>query len=283
MGWSAVVSVVLALVTVGLAFGVVLAGRPATRRLRALRSKRPLPEWLRSRTVQSGLVLAAGATVAVALLSVFVEILDGVRENDDLTAFDRPIIEWVASHRTGWGNSLVVALTNIGGRAGLTLLLTVTAVAVAYRLRSWRPIVLAVVAGGGGALLVTVIKALVARDRPDPLLRAITEDGFSFPSGHAASSLVILCTIAWLISMTTSNRTIRATAWVAAVPLAIVIGLSRIYLGVHYPTDVLAGWVLGATWLVTVAVATRIPGSPIVPLLRRRRTRIAGERSGVAG
>ncbi|MFG1921683.1 phosphatase PAP2 family protein [Cryptosporangium sp. NPDC048952] len=269
MGWSVVASVALAVVAVAVAFGVVRASRPATRRLvgalpatrrlmGALPATRRLP--VVGRTGQSVIVLVAGATVAVALVSVFLEILEGVRENDDLTRFDRPVIEWVASHRTGWMNSLVIALTDIGGRAGLTLLLTVVALAVAYRLRSWRPIVLAVVSGGGGALLVTGIKALVARDRPDPLLRAVTEDGFSFPSGHSASSLVVLCTVAWLVSMAVPDRTVRATVWVAAVPLALAIGLSRIYLGVHYPTDVLAGWVLGTTWLITVALAAHLPG-----------------------
>lgn len=277
MGWSSVISVALALVAVVVAYGFVMASRPATRRLRTapvpewLRTA-PVPEWLRNRSAQRVSVLVAGAMVALALIFVFFEILEGVRDNDELTAIDRPILEWVASHRTGWLNSVVIALTNIGGKAGLTLLLTVVAAVVAYRLRSWRPVVLAVVSGGGGALLVTVIKTVVARDRPDPLLRAVTQDGFSFPSGHAASSLVVLCTVAWLVSMVTTNRTVQATVWVAAIPLALAIGLSRVYLGVHYPTDVLAGWVLGATWLITVAVATRIPGSPIVPLLRRRRT-----------
>jgi undecaprenyl-diphosphatase len=260
----------LALVTVAVAFGVVEAGRRFVGPV-------PVPPWLRNRTTQSVVVLVAGASVVLALALVFFEILDGVTENDDLTAIDRPIVEWVASHRTGWLNTLVIALTDIGGKTGLTVVLLVTAAVVAFRLRSWRPILLATLAGGGGALLVTGIKTLVARDRPDPLLRAVTEDGFSFPSGHAASSMVILCTVAWLVSMATRNRTVQATIWVAAVPLASAIGLSRIYLGVHYPTDVLAGWVLAATWLITVAVAARIPGSPIVPLLRRRRAAVASE------
>jgi len=264
MGWSAVVSVALAVVAVVIAFGVVMASRPATRRLVGVL---PAP----GRTAQSVIVLVAGAAVAVALINVFLALLDGVRENDDLTRFDRPIVEWVASHRTGWANSLVIALTDLGGKAGLTLLLTAVAIVIAVRLRSWRPVALAAVSGGGGALLVTGIKALVARDRPDPLLRAVTEDGFSFPSGHSASSLVVLCTVAWLVSKAVTSNTIRATIWVAAVPLALAIGLSRIYLGVHYPTDVLAGWVLGATWLITVALAVRLPSSPIVPLIRRRR------------
>ena len=147
MRWSAVVSVALALVTVMVAYGVVMAGRPATRRLRGAA---PVPEWLRNRTTQSVVVLVAGATVVFALALVFLEIVDSVTENDDLSAIDRPIVEWVSTHRAGWANTLVIALTNIGGKVGLTILLTVVAIAVAYLMRSWRPIVLAVVSGGGG-------------------------------------------------------------------------------------------------------------------------------------
>jgi membrane-associated phospholipid phosphatase len=268
---STFVSLALALVTVAAAFGAVLATRSAARRLAAASPSRHMLSWLRDRVSTSVLVLVAGAAVALAVVAVFVEILDAVVNEDDLVVIDRPAVAWLAQRRPGWSSALVVAVTDIGGKVLLTGLLAVTASVVAVRLRSLRPLVLAAVAGAGGVLLVAIIKALIARNRPDPLQRAITEDGFSFPSGHSASAVVVLGTVAWLVSMVTAHRTVRATTWVAAAMLAVAVGLSRVYLGVHYPSDVLGGWMLGATWLLTVVVAAHLPESPLLPLARRWR------------
>jgi membrane-associated phospholipid phosphatase len=278
VGWTTVASVALALAAVAVAFGAVRATRPAARWLRGLAPVRRVPSWATERIPSwasdrarlSLVVLVAGAVAAVALVAVFVEILDAVVDNDDLAAVDRPAIEWIAKRRTGQISSVVTAVTDIGGKVLLAALLAATAVAVAMRLRSWRPIVLAAVSGGGSVVIVAVIKAMIARDRPDPVQRAIVESGFSFPSGHATSALVVLATVAWLVSLVAASRTLRATAWVAAGMLAVAIGLSRVYLGVHYPSDVLAGWVLGTSWLITVAVAAQLPDSPLLPALRAR-------------
>src|SRR5204862_4889447 len=94
--------------------------------------------------------------------------------------------------------------------------------------------------------------------RPNPPAQLVSATGFSFPSGHSASSLVGFGLLAWLTCMLTAHRTIWATAWLAAAFGTIAVGLSRMYLGVHYPTDVLGGWALGATWLAVVAVAARV-------------------------
>jgi undecaprenyl-diphosphatase len=270
VGWTTVVSVALALAAVAVALGAVYATRPAARWVRGRAPLRRVPSWASDRVRLSVLVLVAGAVAAIALVAVFVEILDAVVDNDDLTAVDRPVVEWIAERRTGGVSSLVVAVTDIGGKVLLAGLLAVTAVTIAMRLRSWRPVVLAAISGGGSAVIVAAIKAMIGRDRPDPVQRAIVESGFSFPSGHATSALVVLATVAWLVSLVTVSRTVRATAWVAAGILAVAIGLSRVYLGVHYPSDVLAGWVLGTSWLITVAVAAHLPDSPLLPSLHTR-------------
>jgi membrane-associated phospholipid phosphatase len=270
VGWTTVVSVALALAAVAVALGAVYATRPAARWVRGRAPLRRVPSWASDRVRLSVLVLVAGAVAAIALVAVFVEILDAVVDNDDLTAVDRPVVEWIAERRTGGVSSLVVAVTDIGGKVLLAGLLAVTAVTIATRLRSWRPVVLAAISGGGSAVIVAAIKAMIGRDRPDPVQRAIVESGFSFPSGHATSALVVLATVAWLVSLVTVSRTVRATAWVAAGILAVAIGLSRVYLGVHYPSDVLAGWVLGTSWLITVAVAAHLPDSPLLPSLHTR-------------
>ncbi|MFI5844000.1 phosphatase PAP2 family protein [Catenuloplanes sp. NPDC051500] len=259
MSSTTMISIALALLTVLVAFGAVAAGRPAARRLRDARRPRTALDWIVERVSPSLLVMTAGVLLVLTLLNVFVEIMEAVLEGDDLTVIDRPVISWVAAQREAWSDTLVISLTDIGGKILLTGLLVGAAGWATWRLRRSRPALIAVVAGVGGSLLVTGIKALIARDRPDPLLRAVTEDGFSFPSGHATTSVVVLGTVAWLISAATTSHTVRATAWVAAVLLGAGIGLSRVYLGVHYPTDVLAGWILGSAWLATVALADRLP------------------------
>ncbi|SCL35144.1 undecaprenyl-diphosphatase [Micromonospora pallida] len=270
MSTTTFISFAIALIAVAVAFGLVICARPAVRRLRARVGRGRLSLWLdENPTAQGLLVLLVGSATAFALILVFIEILDEVLDNDDLTVVDRPIIEWIADRRTAGVDTVVVLVTDIGGKVLLASVLAIAASAVALRLRSWRPVVLAAIAGGGGALLVAGIKVLIGRDRPDPLHRAVFESGFSFPSGHTASTLVILGTVALLISMVTASGTLRATAWMAAGILAVAVGLSRVYLGVHYPSDVLAGWVLGACWLVTVAIAARLPETAILPVARR--------------
>ncbi|WP_051798844.1 phosphatase PAP2 family protein [Catenuloplanes japonicus] len=259
MSSTTIISVALALLTVLVAFGAVAAGRPAARRLRDARHPRTVLGWVVARVSPSLLLTAAGLLLVVTLLNVFMEIMEAVLEGDDLTVIDRPVVSWIAQQRAAWSDTLVISLTDIGGTILITALLTGAAVWTAWRLRAWRPVLIAAISGGGGGLLVAGIKALIARDRPDPLLRAVTESGFSFPSGHSTTSVVVLGTVAWLVSMTTNAHMVRATAWVAAVLLGAGIGLSRIYLGVHYPTDVLAGWILGSAWLTTVALAARLP------------------------
>ncbi|GAB7044112.1 MULTISPECIES: phosphatase PAP2 family protein [Catenuloplanes] len=281
MSGTTIISVALALLTVLVAFGAVAAGRPAARRLRDVERGRTALDWVVTRVPPSLLVVTAALLLVATLLNVFLEIMDAVLEGDDLTVIDRPAVAWVAEQREAWRDTLVISLTDIGGKVGLTLLLAAAAITVAVRLRAVRPALIAALAGGGGAMLVTGIKALIARDRPDPLLRAVVEDGFSFPSGHATTSLVVLGAVAWLVSMATASHTVRATAWVAAVLLSGGIGLSRVYLGVHYPTDVLAGWILGAAWLATVALADRLPAlrwrlDGPAPLARYPRTVLIG-------
>jgi undecaprenyl-diphosphatase len=253
------VSAGLLVVAVLVSLGVVVATRPAARRLRGRITTPRALSWLTERVPLAVLVLVGGAVAVLGLVAMFVSILAEVTEDDELTAFDRRLIAWIADQRAAWDNSVVIALTDVGGKALLTGLLTGVALLVAYRHRSWSPVVVAAVAGLGGALLVASIKLIIGRDRPDPLQRAIVEDGFSFPSGHSTSAVAVLGTVAWLVSTLTAKRVVIATAWVAAALLAIGIGLSRIYLGVHYPSDVAAGWLLGTAWLIVTAIAVRLP------------------------
>ncbi len=107
----------------------------------------------------------------------------------------------------------------------------------------------------GAFLSGSFLKTLVARARPDEFMRAVTETTFSFPSGHAIASVVLYGFIAFIFSRRYPEY--RKAALVAAGITIVLIGFSRLYLGVHFPTDVLAGYLLGGAWLMLGVGAVR--------------------------
>ncbi|WP_117215752.1 phosphatase PAP2 family protein [Allorhizocola rhizosphaerae] len=271
MRWNPLMGLIVAVVMAAMAYGAIRATRPVLLRLRHAplvstvgRRGRAGWEWLTARATTQALILAAGAATVFMLGSIFVEILDAVVDQDDLTVVDRPVVQWLAERRMPGLTSVQVAITDMGGILTMSILLLLTVTLVSFRARRWQPLLLTVVAVGGIQLLVYTIKVLIARDRPNPAGQLVAVGGFSFPSGHAAGSLVGFAMIAWLICTLTDRRNVWATAWLTALLMAVAVGASRVYLGVHYPSDVLGGWVLGMTWLATVAVAVRIwPTKPV--------------------
>jgi undecaprenyl-diphosphatase len=100
--------------------------------------------------------------------------------------------------------------------------------------------------------LTLVFKAALGRARP-PLAQAVAAaDGFGFPSGHAAAAAAVCGAAAWLCSIRMRSWRARTGVWAAAAVLAALVGISRVYLGVHWATDVIGGWVFGILWLAVV-------------------------------
>ncbi len=166
--------------------------------------------------------------------------------------------------------------STLGGVAG-TAVVTVLAFAVlAWRHQyhhAWR----LVLALGGGVLLSQALKLVFHRNRPALWPHpGVTEPGFSFPSGHAAVSLCLFGMLLWL-GLRGFQHPLARAAWAALmVALILLIGLSRIYLGVHFPTDVLAGYLAGSFWLVMLLTGHDI-------LARWRRARGAGQADSPGG
>jgi membrane-associated phospholipid phosphatase len=204
--------------------------------------------------VAAGLLLVQLAVV-VALADGFTEVLDDVLEGDGIAWIDRPVAEWLGTHRDAWLTAALLIVTAVGSPAGLAVMTVLIGSLVALRCRSWLPLVMALVGAIGILLVVLGAKVLVVRERPPIPFAVITETGFSFPSGHAAGTAVVVTLAAWLLTRYLITRWIpQVVVWAVAIGLTGAVGLSRIYLGVHYVSDVMGGWLLGAAWAGAVVL-----------------------------
>ncbi|HEV7878321.1 phosphatase PAP2 family protein [Bradyrhizobium sp.] len=209
--------------------------------------------------------LLASVFVAAALLLIFGFMADEVMDGST-TALDQAII---LSFRSGsdnlsgpigppWVREMARDITSLGSIAVLGIM---SFVVVAYLIlaKSRAAALLVLVAVLGGLALNSLLKIQFARPRPDLFIPAAKVFTASFPSGHAAYSAITYMTLAALLARTTESRRLRIYFVAVAVTLTFMIGISRVYLGVHYPTDVLAGWCVGSAWaLLCWAIMTRL-------------------------
>jgi len=142
-------------------------------------------------------------------------------------------------------SGLALALSEIGSTS-VALFVAASAVCLLAFLRHWHGVFMVVVSALSAQVVVQLIKHLVERPRPDAEDQLVHASGFSFPSGHSATAMAIYATITFLAVRALRRGHHRVAAAVAGGLLVGGIGLSRIFLGVHYPTDVLAGWITGA-------------------------------------
>ncbi|WP_241557131.1 phosphatase PAP2 family protein [Croceibacterium ferulae] len=183
-------------------------------------------------------VTATGATLAHGAQFGFDRaILLALRTPDDLAVPAGP----------GWLRQVMVDVTALGGRTVLTIAVLL---AVGFLLAIRRPFSAALVAAGtvSGSVAVQIGKRLVGRERPALIDHLVEVGSASFPSAHAANSAIIYLTLALTIMQIIPRPSVRWYLSGATIALVLLIGTSRVYLGVHWPSDVLAGWAAGALW-----------------------------------
>lgn len=148
-----------------------------------------------------------------------------------------------------WVQEAARDLTSLGS---IIVVVITTAAIAGYLFLVRKPGVawLMLLAVGGGIALNNLLKLVFARQRPHVIISSARVFTTSFPSGHATLSAVAYLTIGALLSRASPSAAIGLYLMVLAVLLTVLIGFSRIYLGVHYPTDVLAGWCIGAAWAI---------------------------------
>ncbi|WP_442856965.1 phosphatase PAP2 family protein [Caulobacter sp. Root1455] len=217
-----------------------------------------MPRLLSAARSELGAV-AALLIVAGGLLA-FLHVSDEVAEGDT-RAFDLAVLK--ALRLPGDPNSLIgpkwlhLAATDITALGSVTVLglIVVLALALMLCLKRWSEALVVLVGAGGGVAISQGLKQLFGRERPDLVYRAVEAANPSFPSGHAMLSAVVFLTLGALAARFAPLKRIKALALGAAVVLSVLVGASRIYLGVHWTSDVLAGWSLGAAWAMACWVA----------------------------
>lgn len=195
-------------------------------------------------------------------LWAFVEIADEALEGET-ESIDQKIITIL---RTPQDNAdpvgpdwMEVVMRDITALGGYTVVTAVAFVAVGYLaiLRRWGVIALVLVSLLGGTILNNVMKETFNRPRPDLVAHLVEFETASFPSGHAMLSAVAYLTIGALLAQVQAQRRLKIYIFGVAVVLTLLIGFSRVYLGVHWPTDVLAGWCIGAAWAMACWLVAR--------------------------
>jgi undecaprenyl-diphosphatase len=213
----------------------------------------PEPERTPTPTVLMEATVLISLAVAVLSLFLFSWIANEMREGDT-ARFDQVVRAWVHQFASPGMTRAMTAISLLG--YNLLIVELVIALAVFLFLR-WRHAAgwLAVSVAGGLALDLA-LKYAFHRSRPQPYFGAAPHS-YSFPSGHAVCSFCFYVVLAGLIAARTRSLALRVAVGIAAAVLVMAIGLSRIYLGVHYPSDVIAGYLAAAVWVTTLLVLDR--------------------------
>lgn len=209
-------------------------------RVRATRERMP---WWSSHLLAVGIVLV--------ILGAFLRLTLGVFEDQRVTSLDHSIMRWVASHRTTTLNKVAVDVTALGS-VTLVTLFAVGALFVLTVARDFRGALHLVLALLGSTWMIFALKGFFGRPRPfaDRLMDA---GGYSYPSGHSMSAVVLYVTLALVGSRHFKGPAYRHMLIALAVVVTFLVAASRVYLGVHWPTDVTSGTALGAGWAVLLA------------------------------
>lgn len=181
----------------------------------------------------------------------------------DTGAFDRQLIGLLRTSGNGgepigpaWFKDSMRDVTALGGFTFLTLMTIVVVLSLLFHRKIREGIIVAATAIGAQTSI-EILKFLYDRPRPDPVLPQIHAYTASFPSGHTTESTAIFLTVATVIATLEARDNTKILAYTVATFAILAIGFSRVYLGMHWPTDVLGGWVLGTAWALAAWAALR--------------------------
>ncbi len=196
-----------------------------------------------------GLHLTIGILLSVSALWLFAGITEDVLHHESLTTFDLRLAAYFHAHATAIGYTIFGSISLLGSPVAMAILASGGAIVLAVQQRrlvlfGW------VAAFGGGGLLDTALKLIIRRPRPEYATAFLHGQSFSFPSGHAMGALIGYGMLAYLLVLFWAAHRGAQTAVVGATAILVLsVGLSRLYLGVHYFSDVVGGYAAGVVWL----------------------------------
>lgn len=197
-----------------------------------------------------GLHLTIGLLVSLTGLALFASLTEDVVEHERLTQFDLTLLYWLQAHATPLGRAVFTWISYSGSFPAMAGLALAGCLVLALR-RRWIMLIGWGTAFAGGGLLDGLLKLAIQRPRP-PTTAAALVHSWSFPSGHAMGSLIGYGMLAYLlVSLWRHRRRVQVAILAGAAALILAIGVSRLYLGVHYFSDVVGGYAAGVLWLST--------------------------------
>lgn len=218
-----------------------------------------------------GVFLVIGLALVTVAAAVFAQIAHAVVKGQT-QQFDTAILRWMGSIGAPWLDAAALEVTALGARVVVYMVVLVASVFM-WQSRHHYSAALLWVSVIGSGLINSVLKLTFNRPRPDVFPWRTQHVGLaSFPSGHAMTSIVVYGTLAFLVARLAPTRWLRRLVWIVAILVIVLVGLSRLYLGVHYPSDVLAGFLIGAAWAIICAL-----GIEAVRYFRTRRPEVVVE------
>lgn len=196
--------------------------------------------------------LALGILISVGAAGVFAWIWDQVKDrNQDATQFDHVVLSWMHLHQVPWLTTLARVLAWFGNPP-VIVVIAVLGIIVGIFWRKVRGAAWTLPIGViGAAFIIQGVKLVFRRPRPSLFQPLLHETGFSFPSGHSLIAVVVYGLLGYFLIHIFRHHAAKVAVAICTAVLVILIGLSRVYVGVHFPTDVLAGWTGGIPWLIT--------------------------------
>jgi undecaprenyl-diphosphatase len=197
--------------------------------------------------------LTIGFIVGISAASLFI-VFAAIVTGGATQGYDERVLAWMDTHRSPVMDEVALEVTSLGN--GFVLIVLILAVsAFLWQTQHRWSVYLLLIATFGGQILNRVLKNFFDRPRPSIVDHIDAVHSMSFPSGHAMTSLVTYGSIAYLVARLEPTPGLRRTTWGLAAVLVLGIGMSRMYLGVHYPSDIVAGFIGGLAWLAFVAAA----------------------------
>jgi membrane-associated phospholipid phosphatase len=223
--------------------------------------------------------LAVGVAAAMLFAAFARFVMSGVTQN-----FDDEVLRWISTHRTPGLNEVMLEITTLGSGMVLIVLVLVASVFLWLTKHHWSVYIL-LVGVVGGQLMNRLLKNFFERPRPS-IVEWVTEvSSKSFPSGHAMTAMITYGSVAYLVARLEPTDLLRRTTWAIAALFIFAIGISRMYLGVHYPSDIVAGYLAGVAWLAFVATSLAAVRyfAPRRPATRREEHDLNARASGTTG